>query len=277
MSELNLVNFILFCVVDTSVGRDSPDVWNTPSPYSEPSEEKISKLVFDAPSGHTDESGNSDLNPEKVEIVNSVQEHDDEDSPEVIRELASIPHEPVFQSCNVELEKRTSPEGADAESCCSPEEIFHKSSESVQDDKLAPSPVLTATDEDFGDFADFSSNQLTETKQTNDDDDFDDFEFAAAPVKTPTTEDEDLGQKLSAIFETSDDICLPSEDPQLTGCLHSCLDDSSSVWGHLKDLETSNALALQWTSSSASRKLLSSLNVDSRNIVSFVLELSCFW
>lgn len=53
----------------------------------------------------------------------------------------------------------------------------------------------------------------------------------------------------------------------LTDTLHSCLDDSSSVWGHLKELETSNALSYQWSSSTANKTLLSSLNIDCRNIV----------
>lgn len=57
----------------------------------------------------------------------------------------------------------------------------------------------------------------------------------------------------------------------LTNTLHSCLDDSSSVWGHLKELETSHALSYQWSNSTANKTLLSSLNIDCRNIV------GCYW
>lgn len=65
---------------------------------------------------------------------------------------------------------------------------------------------------------------------------------------------------------------VPEEDIEdislLTECLHSCLDDSTSVWGHLKELETSHALSYQWSNSSANKFLLSSLNIDSRYVVS---------
>ena len=55
----------------------------------------------------------------------------------------------------------------------------------------------------------------------------------------------------------------------LTDTLHSCLDDSSSVWGLLKELEASHALLYQWSNSQSNKILLSSLNIDCRNIVGY--------
>lgn len=60
-----------------------------------------------------------------------------------------------------------------------------------------------------------------------------------------------------------------SDVGQMTDSLYLCLDDSSSVWGNLKELETSHALSYQWSNSTANKTLLSSLNIDCRNIVGY--------
>lgn len=95
--------------------------------------------------------------------------------------------------------------------------------------------------------------------------------FVVAFQSTPTS-------VLKTVFSLPDEE--PPEDDMdvlpLTDCLHSCLDDSSSVWGHLKELEASSALSYQWSNSSSNKTLLSSLNIDSRNIVCWIFQIFSF-
>ncbi|KAK6638733.1 hypothetical protein RUM43_007000 [Polyplax serrata] len=117
-------------------------------------------------------------------------------------------------------------------------------------------------------------NDIQQQKEDNFDDfddfnDFNDFEGvqfeSCVAVKEPTVE-----ETLKLMFQGGQVDSSEAEDANiavLTDTLHSCLDDSSSVWGHLKELETSNALSYQWSSSTANKTLLSSLNIDCRNIL----------
>ena len=41
-----------------------------------------------------------------------------------------------------------------------------------------------------------------------------------------------------------------------------------SVWNNLKDLESTDALQYTWSKSDHNRKLLTAINIDTRNIVS---------
>lgn len=52
------------------------------------------------------------------------------------------------------------------------------------------------------------------------------------------------------------------------------LGDNDSVWSRLIPMESSPALSYQWAESQANRHLLTALNIDSRNIVSYTTLVS---
>lgn len=67
---------------------------------------------------------------------------------------------------------------------------------------------------------------------------------------------------------------FPVEDSKIESskCISICVEDSL-IWRKLYPIESSPALSYQWNNSYANKKLLSALNIDSRNIVSFMLVL----
>lgn len=207
------------------MGRDSPDVWNTPSTNSEPSEGRLAKAALTSPLKKDDQSiyfdstsdpnsiANSKFSAEVLKTSDTVltngedvcktpdnqldtviydrqpPEVEDEDPPGVTEELDRIPFPPVFSSCDVELEVRTSPEGADADSSCAGEENsfdFKIDSVAAGCDESVPAcesgnPVSDA----LAEAKDTGGNTLEDN-----DDDFDDFsgfaDFSSQPFPDPS-------------------------------------------------------------------------------------------
>nr|CAD7458788.1 unnamed protein product [Timema tahoe] len=102
--------------------------------------------------------------------------------------------------------------------------------------------------------------------------DFDDFEVAEFQSISPVQKEETgvvsarLESMLLAVFPAPQDANPCPADPEVLG--------RSTVWGRLRDLETSHALSYHWVGSSANKLLLAALGVDARNIVSTAQFLS---
>ncbi|KAK0084151.1 hypothetical protein PV325_007528 [Microctonus aethiopoides] len=145
-------------------------------------------------------------------------------------------------------------------------------------------------DDDFGDFADFSCEpvavaaewipnvqapSLNESNVIDDDDefgDFDNFGISATPIEVPQIS---LRESMSRIENKNaankiEDIVtnmFPIVNELSSVDLKPLLGETDKIWQSLKQIEETNALSYQWTNSVSNNVLLSSLGIDSRNIL----------
>ncbi|EEB13382.1 conserved hypothetical protein [Pediculus humanus corporis] len=223
------------------------------------------ETALNVTSNATETTSNDTHNLEEISEKTIVDSHTNN---EQFHELKSLPEEISEINKETVIVNNLSTES-------SSELISNSSQENV---------ISTVNENDeYSDFTDFTSgNKLNFVQQTevadrepnavnnldeNEVDDFNDFQgivSESSPTKEPTVQ-----ETLKLMFNSSHEEPTNIEEVNgapLTDTLHSCLDDSSSVWGLLKELEASHALLYQWSNSQSNKILLSSLNIDCRNI-----------
>lgn len=279
---------------------ESPDLWTKPFSPSPTADEESTKSPEKIPNGvftpMTDEEEKECDSPQHLNLfIQPVSDSITEKLPEIAINEEEVQSNPLDISDELKSDDDDLPqaqenipddklslssindalnpnEGCDINSVNRTEDFNEEFRTSEGDDRQ--------DDCEFSDFADFTSVEVKEEfvksespvpvlipveDSSFNEDDFEDFECADfESAKEPSLE-----ETLQTMFPHA------QEDPQeesenassINECLHSCLDDSSSVWGQLKELETSHALSYQWSNSSANKCLLSSLNIDSRYVL----------
>ncbi|XP_051170376.1 aftiphilin isoform X2 [Leptopilina boulardi] len=167
------------------------------------------------------------------------------------------------------------------EQCFRNEKIIESQSEvpDKEESGFGNFQTVTSDVQEFGDFADFSSSQAEqqssreedETLSDRQDDDFGDFESTAVSSTIPFNLKESISriENKSAANKIEDIITimfpLTGEDQNVD--LVPLIVEEDNVWNCLKSVEETNALTYQWSNSSSNNTLLSSLGIDSRNIL----------
>ncbi|KAK0181910.1 hypothetical protein PV327_000094 [Microctonus hyperodae] len=144
-------------------------------------------------------------------------------------------------------------------------------------------------DDDFGDFADFSCEPvaaaaewipnvqaptLNESNVDDDDEfgDFDNFGISATPIEVPQIslresmsriENKNAANKIEDIVTNMFPVVYELSNVDLKPLLG----ETDKIWQSLKQIEETIALSYQWTNSVSNNVLLSSLGIDSRNIL----------
>lgn len=125
--------------------------------------------------------------------------------------------------------------------------------------------------DDFGNFASFSENISSPTVKTQqidfkEDDDFDDFTSFTDSCQVQLN---DLKISSENAFDHSKNVLhevFPKSELDVNEYLVTTF--HNSVFENLKDITETNALSFRWGQSLIQKKFLSSLNIDSRNILS---------
>lgn len=134
----------------------------------------------------------------------------------------------------------------------------------------------TKDDDGFGDFENFP----VQTNKPKDDfgdfekrsvqaeeDDFGDFDSCSTTDNFKT--DDVFSEKKAEEVITS---AFPKVDVEEEEYLHTDIPENDKVFNLVKDIMETNALKFQWANSSSQKVLLKALNIDIRNIVSFVFN-----
>ncbi|RZF44981.1 hypothetical protein LSTR_LSTR001942 [Laodelphax striatellus] len=125
-------------------------------------------------------------------------------------------------------------------------------------------------DDEFNDFSDFTQSQVVENTAVvdgADDDDFDEFtDFTQSQAVEQVKADNLACGSHNTSSQDGFEYIFPKEDTETDDAKTEDL-EKGAIWQQLCPLESSPALRFQWPNSRAHTKLLSALNIDSRNIL----------
>ncbi|XP_043474333.1 aftiphilin isoform X2 [Leptopilina heterotoma] len=231
----------------------------------------------DGPLNEVDEYRKRDC----VRVEDSLQDSVFIEANSLVNECNSS-HIPV-NSTNMNLNSEDFSDFADylsKEQCFSDEKFTESQSEVPIEEDSAFGNYQTVTDDvqEFGDFADFSSTQVEYTSQENNEslpdrleDDFGDFESNTVSSTSSLNLKESISriENKSASNKIEDIITIMfplSGEAQNIDLIPLIVEDDD-IWNYLKSVEETNALTYQWSNSSSNNALLSSLGIDSRNIL----------